>query len=152
MPGSSGPDVLAELNAAIYPAPILVLCGRSDISGAIAAIRNGAFDFIDKPLDADTIVTRVREAIERWERRRNIDYLFDIALPSLPGYDLLTTREREVLFQITTAASVKETGINLGISPRTVAVHRRQIMRKLGAGNSATLIRVVLTKVRSMQV
>lgn len=151
MLGSSGRDILTLLEAADYPAPVLVLRDESDISGMIDAIRKGAFDFVDKRLDADTIATRVREAIDRWEHRRNIDYMFDIALPSLPGYELLTTREREVLFQITAAASVKETGIKLGISPRTVAVHRRRIIQKLGAGNSATLIRAVLTKLRSAQ-
>jgi two-component system, LuxR family, response regulator FixJ len=150
MPSSSGSDTLTELDADNYPAPVLILSNQSDIPRAVEAIRNGAFDFIDKRLDADTIVGRMREAVDRWARRRQNNYVIDFALPSLPGYDRLTSREREVLFQITAAASIKETGRSLGISPRTVAVHRRRIMQKLGAKNSVNLIRTVLNTVHNM--
>jgi FixJ family two-component response regulator len=150
--GSSVLDILAELDAGNYSAPVLILSGGRDIQRAVEAIRNGAFDFVDKWLDTDTIVVRVRDAIDRWARDRQNDYISDIALPSLPGYDLLTSREREVLFQITAAASIRETSRNLGISPGTVAVHRRRIMRKLNAKNSVNLICTVLNKARGMQV
>jgi two-component system response regulator FixJ len=150
MPSTSGRDTLTELDADNYPAPVLILSAQSDIPSAVEAIRNGAFDFIDKRLDTDTIVVRMREAIDRWARRRQNEYVIDFALPSIPGYDRLTSREREVLFQITAAASIKETGRSLGISPRTVAVHRRRIMQKLGAKNSVNLIRAVLNTVHNM--
>jgi two-component system, LuxR family, response regulator FixJ len=152
MPSSSGLDILTNLDAKNYPAPVLMLSGRGDIPSAVEAIRNGAFDFIEKRFDAETIVARVCEAIVRWECRRRNDNISNLALPNLPGYELLTSREREVLFQITAAASVRETGRNLGISPRTVAVHRRRIMRKLGAKNSVNLIRTVLSRARRTRV
>ncbi len=139
---------LTKLDAKAYPAPVLVLSGRSDIPSAVEAIRNGASDFIEKRLDAGTIVDRVRTAIDGWGCRRQIDDLPERALPSLPGYDLLTSRERQVLFQITSAASIKETGRNLGISPRTVAVHRRHIMQKLSVRDSVNLMRAVLNRAR----
>ena len=114
--------ILAKLDAKEYPAPVLILSGRNDIPSAVEAIRNGASDFIEKRLDAGAIVDRLRAAIDRWERRRQNDDFPEMVVPSLPGYDLLTGRERQVLFQVTLAASIKETSRNLGISPRTVAV------------------------------
>ena len=150
MPGCSGLEILKDIDAPNFPAPIFVASGRGDIPSAVEAIKSGAFDFIEKRLDADTIVGRVRAAIDRWEHRRQNDGLSERALPLLPGYDLLTDRERQVLFQITSAASIKETSRNLGISPRTVAVHRRHIMRKLSVRGSVNLMRAVLNKARSV--
>ena len=69
MPGRSGLDILKELNAQHYPAPILIISGKGDIPMAVEAIRNGALDFIEKPFDAQTVVTRIREAIEAKARR-----------------------------------------------------------------------------------
>jgi two-component system, LuxR family, response regulator FixJ len=146
--GLSSLDVLIKLNAESYPAPVLILSRRNDIPSAVEAVRNGACDFIEKRLDADAILGRVRAAIDSWERRRHNDDLSEKALPLLPGYDLLTNRELQVLFQITSAASIKETSRNLGISPRTVAVHRRHIMQKLSVRDSVNLMRAVLDKAR----
>jgi FixJ family two-component response regulator len=148
--GSASLGVLTRLDAENYPAPVLILSGRSDIPSAVEAIRNGACDFIERRLDAGAIVARVREAIGSWVDRRLKDDISQIALPSLPGYGLLTNREREVLIQITSAASIKETGRNLGISPRTVAVHRRHIMQKLSVRDSINLMRAALNKARSI--
>ena len=68
----------------------------------------------------------------------------DIVAPRFPGDDRLTEREREVLAQITNGASNKEAGRRLGISPRTIEVHRARIMDKLGAKNAADLVRITL--------
>ena len=67
-----------------------------------------------------------------------------------PGHDRLTQREREVLVQITGGASNKEAGRRLGISPRTIEVHRARIMDKLGAKNAADLVRITLNERRSV--
>src|SRR5881394_2593983 len=69
MPGQSGLDILKDLNAQQYPAPIFIISGVGDIPMAVDAIKNGALDFIEKPFDATTVVTRVREAVEAWSRR-----------------------------------------------------------------------------------
>jgi FixJ family two-component response regulator len=141
MPGRSGIDVLKALSADSYEAPIFIISGQGDIPMAVEAIRNGAFDFIEKPFDADTVVTRVREGIEAQKTK---------GAPSngetggFAGAELLTRREREVLGRITAGASNKEAGRELGISPRTVEVHRARIMEKLGAKNAADLVRIVL--------
>ena len=146
MPGQSGLDILKELNAQQYPAPIFIISGVGDIPMAVEAIKNGALDFIEKPFDATTVITRVREAVEAWSRRQADGVN---ALPEVfPGHEHLTSRERDVLSQIAAGSSNKQAGRELGISPRTIEVHRARIMEKLGAKNAADLVRIVLTEGR----
>lgn len=147
MPGRSGLDILKELNARNFPAPVFIISGQGDIPMAVEAIKNGAFDFIEKPFDADTVVNRVREAIEAIARKQAHPGRGD-TLGQFPGNELLTSREREVLNLIAGGASNKEAGRSLGISPRTIEVHRARIMEKLGAKNAADLVRIVLTEAR----
>jgi FixJ family two-component response regulator len=144
MPGQSGLDILKELNAQQYPAPIFIISGIGDIPMAVEAIKNGALDFIQKPFDATTLVTQVREAVEAWGRRAK-NGSNDILSKQFPGHDLLTSRERDVLAQIAAGSSNKQAGRELGISPRTIEVHRARIMEKLGAKNAADLVRIVMS-------
>ena len=148
MPGRSGLDILRELNAQHYPAPIFIISGQGDIPMAVEAIKHGALDFIEKPFDADTVIARVREAIEAQSRRLQDGMDAGILSRKFPGHDQLTPREREVLAQIAAGASNKEAGRHLGISPRTIEVHRARIMEKLGAKNAADLVRIVMTDTR----
>jgi FixJ family two-component response regulator len=147
MPGASGIDILHDLDAQNYPAPIFIISGQGDIPMAVEAIKNGAFDFLEKPFDADTVVRRVREAIKA-QRRRPSTHKSDILSRSFPGRERLTRREREVLAEIASGASNKEAGNKLGISPRTVEVHRARVMEKLNARNTADLVRIVLSESR----
>ena len=145
MPGQTGLDILKELKAQEYPAPIFIVSGSGDIPMAVEAIKNGAFDFIEKPVKASTVVTRVREAVEAWSRRKG-----NGSLPhAFPGHEQLTARERDVLAQIAAGSSNKQAGRELGISPRTIEVHRARIMEKLGARNAADLMRIVLSEGRA---
>ena len=139
MPGRSGIEILKALNAEHYPAPIFIISGQGDIPMAVEAIRNGAFDFIEKPFSAETVLERVKEAVAAMKQRQEVD-----ASQTFDGADLLTRRELEVLKEITDGASNKEAGRTLGISPRTVEVHRARIMEKLSARNAADLVRIVL--------
>ncbi|WP_422375298.1 response regulator transcription factor [Roseibium sp.] len=139
MPGRSGIEILKALNAESYPAPVFIISGQGDIPMAVEAIRNGAFDFIEKPFSAEAVLERVKESIAINRARQNED-----AAPSFQGAESLTRRELEVLKEITDGASNKEAGRSLGISPRTVEVHRARIMEKLGARNAADLVRIVL--------
>jgi len=152
MPDPSGLDILKELVARNYAAPILIVSGQGDIPIAVEAIRNGAFDFVEKRLNAEMIVARVHDAIDAWARDRQSGntFSFQKRSSSFPGYGMLTCREREVLSQITAAASNKEAARTLGISPRTVEVHRARIMQKLSAKNSVDLVRIVLNHGPSM--
>ena len=140
MPGRSGMEILKEVDATNYPSPIFIISGRGDIPTAVSAIKLGAFDFIEKPFDADTVVTRVSDALQKSVNpKADSPYSFDGVV-----FESLTPRERDVLMQITSGASNKEAGRNLGISPRTIEVHRARIMEKLGARNAADLVRIVL--------
>lgn len=143
MPGRSGIDILKDLEADHYQAPIFIISGQGDIPMAVQAIKHGAFDFIEKPFDAETVVGRVKDAIAAYARRK--ERAEGVIGDSFPGHELLTPREREVLHQIAAGASNKEAGRSLGISPRTIEVHRARIMEKLGAKNAADLVRIVLT-------
>jgi two-component system response regulator FixJ len=146
MPGRSGLDMLRELDAPHYPAPILIVSGQRDVPTAVNAIKGGALDFIEKPIEAAAVVARVRQAILTWPRRpaNASGNLVQGLLSEVRGSERLTPREREVLGRVIAGASNKEAGRMLGISPRTVEVHRARIMEKLGARNAADLVRIVL--------
>jgi FixJ family two-component response regulator len=150
IPGRSGLDILKELNAQDYPAPIFIMSGQGDIPMAVDAIKNGALDFIEKPFRGSEIVARVREALEAQTRRRAEPN--NTSTPSsfhFPGHEPLTRREQDVLSRIVAGASSKEAGRDLGISPRTIEVHRARIMETLGAKNAADLVRIVYAHGRS---
>ena len=91
MPGRSGLEVLQELDAANYPAPIFIASGRGDIPTAVEAIKNGAFDFFEKREDAGSLVGRVRDAIAARAQPRRNGKSTDLQ-PRFPGCDLLTPR------------------------------------------------------------
>ncbi len=144
LPDKSGLDVLKELQAQIYPAPIFIISGDGDVACAVEAVKSGAFDYMLKPFDARALVTRVAEAIAGFANRHTPINDSHAVVLEFPGRARLTPREREVLAQIAGGASNKEAGRRLGISPRTIEVHRARIMEKIGARNAADLVRIVL--------
>ncbi len=146
LPGLSGLDVLRALSDRRFAPPVIVISGQSDIATAVAAIKAGATDFIEKPFSGQAMLERVRDAIAAY--RQSLHGRID-GLADFPGRELLTNREREVLAQVARGASNKEAGRHLGISPRTIEVHRARIMDKLGAKNAADLMRIVLSEKRS---
>jgi FixJ family two-component response regulator len=146
MPRRSGLEILEALGGFSYPAPIFIISGQGDIPMAVSAIKAGAHDFFEKPFDGDTVIERVREAVAAARRRHSGDGAAPKAGAGFAGAELLTPREREVLEQIAHGASNKEAGRALGISSRTIEVHRSRIMEKLEARNTADLMRIVLTE------
>lgn len=144
IPGRSGLEILRELNAQDYPAPIFIISGQGDIPMAVEAIKGGALDFIEKPFRGSEILERVETAVEAWGRRR----VSPPASIQFPGRQPLTPRERDVLAHVVAGASNKEAARGLGISPRTVEVHRARIMEKLDAKNVADLMRIVMNEGR----
>jgi FixJ family two-component response regulator len=145
LPDRSGLAVLKELNAPHYPAPIFIISGDGDVGCAVEAVKCGAFDYLVKPFDARGIVVRVSNAIATFTKPSTSGNGGSIMPYEFAGVALLTPRECEVLAQIAGGASNKEAGRRLGISPRTVEVHRARIMEKIGARNAADLVRIVLS-------
>jgi FixJ family two-component response regulator len=145
IPGRSGLEVLKELNAQSYPAPIFMISGQGDIPMAVDAVKNGAFDFVEKPFRGSEVVARVREAIEALVRRQTNEVANVLGFNLPADCEPLTPRECEVLARFVAGASNKEAGRQLGISPRTIEVHRARIMEKLGARNIADVIRIVMS-------
>jgi two-component system, LuxR family, response regulator FixJ len=142
MPGRSGLEVLEALGGHSFGTPVFIISGQGDIPMAVTAIKNGAHDFLEKPFDADEVINRVRDACAA--RRERGDGANKLSM-RFPGAETLTPRERDVLEQIAHGASNKEAGRTLGISPRTIEVHRARIMEKLSARNTADLVRIVFT-------
>lgn len=138
MPGRSGLEILKDLKRDENAAPVILITGRGDVPMAVEAIKAGAFDFIEKPFQFETLLAQLKAAVSRQPQEQAVD------LNAAFG-ETLTSREREVLREIAAGASSKEAGRLLGISPRTVEVHRARIMRKLGARNAADLMRIVFS-------
>ena len=136
-------DALKRIKSACIGIPVFMLADNKDINSAVAAMKFGATDVIGKPIDTEKFVGAVRDALRRDVHlgavqggRRPIE---------IRGFNQLTPRERQVLQLITNGQSNKEAGRDLGISPRTIEVHRARVMEKLGARNTADLMRIVLT-------
>ena len=123
--------------------PVFMLENRPMVDAAVAAMKGGASDVFAKPIDTEHLVGAVRDALRQ-------DIHVGTVQPGgraveVRGFSQLTPREREVLQLITNGQSNKEAGRQLGISPRTIEVHRARVMEKLGARNTADLMRIVLT-------
>jgi FixJ family two-component response regulator len=148
LPGQSGLDILKHLNAQDYPAPIFMISGGGDISMAVEAIKHGALDFIEKPLQGSVVCACVQSAIAAQARLRANNKPLNSQPMEFPGRKPLTKREGEVLAQLVSGASSKEAAAELGISPRTIEIHRAHVMAKLGAKNAADLVRIVMSEGR----
>jgi FixJ family two-component response regulator len=148
IPGKSGLDILKQLNAQDYPVPIFMMSGQGDIAMAVDAIKNGALDFIEKPFRGSDVIARVEAAIEARTEREEGEAARDSRRFYFPGREPLSRREQDVLGEIVNGASNKEAGRQLGISPRTIEVHRAHLMQKIGARNAADLIRIVMSEGR----
>jgi FixJ family two-component response regulator len=137
-------DILEALDARRYPAPIVVAARGANVQMAVAAIRQGAAEFIDMPDQPQALAGRVQAVIDKLIREFKRPSRPAPQLPQFAGIELLTARERAVLAHLIRGASNRQMAALLAISPRTIEVHRARIMRKLRARKIASLIRIVL--------
>ncbi len=137
MPGMSGLELQAHLNAKGISVPIILLTGHGDVRAAVQALKAGAIDFIEKPADEESLLAALREAeaVTRNVPRRTVPKADVEARLSL-----LTTREREVLDQLVLGKINKEIAETLGISQRTVEIHRSRVRKKMKARGISDLI------------
>ena len=141
MPGLSGLDLQDELNARGIDMPIVFITGYGDVPSAVRAMKGGAVDFLRKPFDAETLAERIREALRLDAERRTVR----CELAALQARAAtLTPREREVLERVVAGQANKSVAIDLGVSERTVEIHRSHLMKKMGVRHLADLVRLKL--------
>ncbi len=140
MPGMSGLDLVRELKSRNVGTPIVLITGHGDVDMAVAAIKVGAADFIEKPFDESRLLVSVRHAIAESQQREKADQQND--LPA--RFESLTARQRQVMELAVAGLSNKEIGAQLKISPKTVENHRAWVMERIGARNIAELVRMAM--------
>ena len=145
MPGMSGLDLMKQLNERSYAGPVILITGHGDVDMAVGAIKNGAFDFIEKPFDEARLLASIRQGAERMRQSKSEAAELD-ELQS--RFDSLSARQREVMELAVAGLSSKEIGIRLNISPKTVENHRAWVMERIGTRNVADLIRKAM-KIRA---
>jgi two-component system, LuxR family, response regulator FixJ len=139
MPGMDGLTMLERLGADRKGVPVVILTGHADVPMAVRAIRAGAADFVEKPFAAARLLDSIRGAIAR---RAPSQGARDPALRA--RFADLTPREREVMEQMVIGMPNKLIAHRLGMSPRTVEVHRGRVMHKTGAGSLSHLVRMAI--------
>ena len=136
MPVMSG--LMKHLNERAYARPVILITGHGDVDMAVNAIKNGAFDFIEKPFDEARLLAVIRQAAEKGRLSESAE----AELGELQSrFDSLSARQREVMQLAVSGLSSKEIGMRLNISPKTVENHRAWVMERIGARNLADLIR-----------
>lgn len=139
MPEMSGLELQAELKRREIDLPVIILTGHGDVQVAVHAMKAGAVDFIEKPFHNDLLLQEIQKAIANSQRsgvtrvrRQEI----------LQRVDALTTREREVLGMVAAGKTNKGVARQLGISEKTVEIHRAKVMEKMQAKSLAELVKL----------
>ncbi|MGH8697984.1 MAG: response regulator transcription factor [Burkholderiales bacterium] len=146
MPGMSGLDLQAELGRRGLRVPVIVVTAHGDVATTRTALKDGAVDFIEKPIDDEALLAAVAAALERDARdRAEASVASDIS----DRMARLTGRERDVLTRVADGKHNREIAAELGISPRTVEVYKSRLMEKLQVRRVPELVRLVLESQRA---
>ena len=139
MPGLSGIDLQKELGKMGYTIPIIFITGYGDIPMSVRTMKRGAIDFLTKPINDQDLLDAIHRAIEKDKQtRREQDEIGTIQ----QRVDSLTPREREVFSLVVTGMLNKQIAYDLGMSEKTVKVHRSRVMDKMQADSLAELVRL----------
>lgn len=145
MPGMSGLQVQERLNELESQMPVIIVSGHADVPLAVRAMKAGAFDLVTKPFNEQQLLEQIYKAIERDKYRydkpqqSNVNKLFAT----------LTTREREVMLHVANGKLNKQIAGELGISIKTVELHRAHLMQKLGVRTLADLLKMYMVSHQS---
>lgn len=145
MPGMSGLDLLEQLAAQQVNIPVIIITAHADVAMAVRAMKGGAMDFIEKPFSEQLLLDRIHQGIDLDAQRRD-----DRARQAEVEARLarLTPREREVMEFVVAGKANKQIAALLGRSPKTVEIHRANVMKKMEVGSLAELVRTVQQHVR----
>ncbi len=140
MPDMSGVELLLKLRHLPTRIPAIVITGHGDVPMAVEAMKAGALDFIEKPFEDETLIQAIKRAAEEIAKTAPGD---DIASINT-RFASLTEREREVLSGVVAGLANKTIAFELDISPRTVEVHRANVMAKMEARSLPELVRMAM--------
>lgn len=141
MPGMSGLDLQTELGKRDIRLPVIIITGHAEVPVAVRAMKSGAFDFIEKPFSDQLLLDRISRAIESDTQARHTRSEHAGVAVRLAQ---LTPREREVMDLVIAGKANKVIAAELGLSPKTVEVHRAHVMKKMQAESLADLVRLGL--------
>ena len=141
LPGMSGIELQADLRARGKQLPFVIITGHGDVKSARAAFQSDAVDFIEKPFGEAELRVAIEKGFERESRRIRRS---ETGSDQLLKFPKLTTRERQVLELVGKVLHAKEIAMTLGISARTVEVHKARLMTKIEARNVSELVRFAL--------
>jgi len=142
MPEMSGLEVQQQLNRSGALIPVILITGHGDIPMAVQAMKDGAFDFLQKPFRDQELLDRINAALKQdAQNRESVDRLADLRQRA----ESLTPREREVMGHVVDGKANKVIAIDLGLSERTVEIHRANVMEKMAARSVAHLVKMHLT-------
>jgi FixJ family two-component response regulator len=141
MPELSGLEVQQRLNRSGALLPVILITGHGDIPMAVQAMKDGAFDFLQKPFRDQDLLDRINAALEQdANNRRALEHREDLRHRA----ESLTPREREVMGLVVDGRANKVIAIDLGLSERTIEIHRAKVMEKMGARSIAHLVKMNL--------
>ncbi|HWX81569.1 MAG TPA: response regulator [Steroidobacteraceae bacterium] len=142
MPDMSGLEVQQQLNRLGSMMPVIFITGHGDVPMAVQAMKEGAFEFIQKPFRDQDLLDRINHALKQdAENRSTVARRAEV----LHRLDTLTPRERQVMDMVVDGAANKVIAIDLNLSERTVEIHRAKVMEKMGARSVAHLVKLQLT-------
>ncbi len=141
MPEMSGLELQEQLNLQGAIIPVIFITGHGDVPMAVEAMQAGAFDFLQKPFRDQDLIDRIQRALEKDRSNRSALTERNTIRERLES---LTPREREVLTMVTSGKANKVMASDLGVSQRTVEIHRSRVMEKMGASSLAQLVRMVM--------
>ena len=142
MPGMSGLELYEKLVAQHSTLPVIFITGHGDVPMAVSALKKGAVDFIEKPFNDQDMLRLISQCLETERTQRSQRRL---GADTARKLDQLTTREREVLDLIVAGRLNKQIADDLGISIKTVEVHRARVMEKMDVSSLAELVQMVMS-------
>jgi len=143
MTGMSGPELFEQLRERSCSLPVIFLTGHGDVPMAVSALKQGAFDFVEKPCNDNELVNRVVEALKLDERQRAASASLNSVNAQIAK---LTTRERQVMDLVLAGKFNKVIADELQISMRTVEVHRANLFEKMGVKTAVDLAQLLTRK------